>query len=84
MAMSSSPKSSAVTIYAHAALEAGFKACCMKSGAYDGANRNYYFQGVGGGELEKSRLTVIARSISDEAIRTFLTRDSGLLRLRSQ
>jgi hypothetical protein len=47
MAMSSSPKSSAATICAHADRAAGFKACCMKSGAYDGANHNYYFQGVG-------------------------------------
>ena len=46
MATSSSPKSSAATIYAPASPDAGFKTCCMKSGAYDGANRNYYFQGV--------------------------------------
>jgi len=30
-------------IFARAAPDAGFKACCLKSGAYDGANRNYYF-----------------------------------------
>jgi hypothetical protein len=34
-------------ICARAAPDEDFKACCMKSGAYDGANRNYYFQGVG-------------------------------------
>jgi len=42
-----SPKNSAVTIYARAAPDAGFKACCLKSGAYDGSNRHDYFQGVG-------------------------------------
>jgi hypothetical protein len=31
----------------HVVPDAGFKACCMKSGAYDGTNRNYYFQRVG-------------------------------------
>jgi hypothetical protein len=30
-----------------AAPDTGFKACCMKSGAYDGVNRSYYFQGIG-------------------------------------
>jgi hypothetical protein len=53
MAMSSFSKSSAATICAHADQGAGFKACCMKSGGYDGANRNYYFQGVGGCGLTK-------------------------------
>jgi hypothetical protein len=46
MATSSWPKNSVATIYAHAAPDAGFKACCMKSGAYDGSNRDDYFQGV--------------------------------------
>lgn len=36
-------ESSAATTYVHAAPDAGFKACCMKSGAYDGSNRDYYF-----------------------------------------
>jgi hypothetical protein len=31
------------TIYVHAAPDAGFKACCMESGAHDGSNRDYYF-----------------------------------------
>jgi len=31
---------------ARAAPNAGFKACCMKSGAYDGSNRDDYFQRV--------------------------------------
>ena len=43
IATSNWPKSSVVTTCAHAALDAGFKACCMKSGAYDGSNRNDYF-----------------------------------------
>jgi hypothetical protein len=43
MAMSSSSKNSAATTYARVAPDAGFKACCMKSGAYDGSNRSYYF-----------------------------------------
>jgi hypothetical protein len=43
MAMSSSPKSSAAMIYVRATPDAGFKACCMQAGAYDGSNRNYYF-----------------------------------------
>ena len=52
MAMSSWQKGSAATTCARVAPDAGFKACCMSSGAYDGTNRNYYFQGVGrGGEL---------------------------------
>ena len=33
----------AAGIYVHASPDAGFKACCMKSGAYDGSNRDYYF-----------------------------------------
>jgi hypothetical protein len=43
MATSNWPKSSAAMIYARAAPDAGFKACCMKSGAYDGSNRDDYF-----------------------------------------
>jgi hypothetical protein len=43
MAMSNWPRSSAATICVHAAPDAGFKACCMQAGAYDGSNRNYYF-----------------------------------------
>ena len=46
MATSGSSKSSGATTCVRAAPDAGFKACCMKSGAYDGANRNHYFQGV--------------------------------------
>jgi hypothetical protein len=46
MATSSSPKKSAATICSHAASDTGFKACCMKSGAYDGSNRDDYFQGI--------------------------------------
>jgi len=42
-ATSSWSRSSAATIYARAAPDAGFKACCMKSGRYDGANRGHYF-----------------------------------------
>src|ERR1700722_5554462 len=34
-------------ICVHVARGAGSKACCMKSGAHDGANRHYYFQRVG-------------------------------------
>jgi hypothetical protein len=47
-AASNWPKNSAAAIYARAAPDAGFKACCMKSGAYDGSNRSYYFQGIVG------------------------------------
>jgi hypothetical protein len=43
MAMSSLAKSLAAMIYVRAAPDAGFKACCMKSGGYDGSNRSYYF-----------------------------------------
>ena len=45
-ATSSCPKSSAATTCARAARRAGFKACCMRSGRHDGANRDDYFQGV--------------------------------------
>jgi hypothetical protein len=57
-ATSSRPKNSAVTIYVRAAPDAGFKACCMKSGAYDGSNRDDYFQGVVAGR-RVSRTNVI-------------------------
>jgi hypothetical protein len=43
MATSSSPKNWAATICADAAPDAGFKNCCMKSGVYDGSNRDDYF-----------------------------------------
>ena len=46
MATSSSSKSSAATTCVRAVPDADFKVCCMNSGAYDGANRNDYFQGV--------------------------------------
>jgi hypothetical protein len=49
------PKNSAATIYARAAPDAGFKACCMKSGAYDGSNRGYYFQGIVGAPGARTR-----------------------------
>ncbi|HKB90740.1 MAG TPA: hypothetical protein VKC60_09525 [Opitutaceae bacterium] len=48
MATSNWPKNSAATICARAAPAAGFKACCMESGTYDGSNRDNYFQGVAG------------------------------------
>jgi len=44
--MSNSSKNSAAMISARAALDAGFKACCMASGGHDGSNRNHYFQRV--------------------------------------
>jgi hypothetical protein len=44
--MSNSSRSSVATIYAPAAPDEDFKACCMGGGRYDGANRNDYFQGV--------------------------------------
>jgi hypothetical protein len=47
MATSNYPKNSAATICVHAAPAVGFKACCLKSGKYDGSNRDDYFQGVG-------------------------------------
>ncbi len=31
---------------AHAARERDFKRCCLRSGRYDGTNRNHYFQRV--------------------------------------
>jgi hypothetical protein len=43
MATSNSLKNSAATTSVHAAPDAGFKNCCMKSGAYDGSNRDDYF-----------------------------------------
>lgn len=43
MATSNSAKNSVATIYVHAAPDEGFKACCMKFGAYDGSNRDDYF-----------------------------------------
>jgi hypothetical protein len=33
-------------ICVRAAQGAGFKRCCLQAGKYDGANRNYFFQGV--------------------------------------
>jgi hypothetical protein len=41
-------RSSAATICAHVAPDGDFKACCLESGGFDGANRNDYFQGVSG------------------------------------
>ena len=29
-----------------AAQDAGFKRCCLRTGKYDGGNRNYFFPGV--------------------------------------
>jgi hypothetical protein len=46
MAMSSSARSSVATIGARAPPDEDFKACCMRAGHHDGANRNDYFQGV--------------------------------------
>ena len=46
MATSNSSKSSAATTCVRAVPDADFKVCCRNSGAYDGANRNDYFQGV--------------------------------------
>ena len=43
MATSSSPKNSGAMIYARVAPDADFKTCCMKSGVYDGSNRDDYF-----------------------------------------
>jgi hypothetical protein len=43
MATSSCAKNSGATIYARAAPDADFKTCCMKSGIYDGSNRDDYF-----------------------------------------
>jgi hypothetical protein len=48
MAMSSLPRSSVATICARAAPDGDFKACCLRSGRHDGANRNDYFQGMSG------------------------------------
>jgi hypothetical protein len=42
--MSSSSKSSAAKTSAHAVHGGCFKRCCMKSGRYDGAERNHYFR----------------------------------------
>jgi hypothetical protein len=42
-AMSSWSKNSAATICARAAPDAGFKACCLESGNYDGVNKHHYF-----------------------------------------
>jgi hypothetical protein len=49
-ATSNSQKSSDATTCVRAAPAAGFKTCCMRSGAYDGSNRNDYFQGVNAGQ----------------------------------
>jgi hypothetical protein len=43
MAMSSLLRSSVATISVLAGQAADFKACCMKSGRYDGTNRGHYF-----------------------------------------
>jgi hypothetical protein len=37
-------RSSGATICARAVRGDCFKRCCMKSGRYDGAERNYYFR----------------------------------------
>jgi len=42
--MWSLPKSSAATTSARAVRGGYFKRCCMKSGRYDGAERNHYFR----------------------------------------
>jgi hypothetical protein len=49
MAMSSCRRSSAATISASAAPDAGFKTCCMPGGRFDGSDRDDYFQGVSRG-----------------------------------
>jgi hypothetical protein len=36
------------TICVPVALVAGFKKCCLKTGAYDGELRNHFFQGLAG------------------------------------
>ena len=54
MATSNCQKSSAATICAPAAPDAGFKACCLKSGKYDGLNRDDYFQGIGDNRASSS------------------------------
>jgi hypothetical protein len=46
MAMSNCRRSSAATISASAAPDAGFKKCCMPGGRFDGSDRDDYFQGV--------------------------------------
>jgi hypothetical protein len=46
MAMWSSSRSSVAMICARAIPDGDFKACCLASGRYGGANRNDYFQGV--------------------------------------
>jgi len=43
-AMSSWSKSSAATTFAHATRGGCFKRCCLKSGRFDGAERNHYFR----------------------------------------
>ena len=53
-------------ICAHAAPDAGFKACCMKSGAYDGSNRDDYFQGVGPGQGAGLTIVIPGRRESGE------------------
>jgi hypothetical protein len=66
MAMSSSSRSSGATICALAAADRDFKRCCLRSGRYDGANRNHYFRGVrlggagvqNGGDRSEPRFSV--------------------------
>lgn len=52
MARWNSSRSSAATICAPAVQGAGFKRCCLKRGAYDGALRAYYFQRVRAGGVK--------------------------------
>lgn len=46
MTRKSSWKNSGETTCAHADRDGGFKRCCLRTGKYDGGNRNYFFPGV--------------------------------------
>jgi hypothetical protein len=46
MAKKNSWKSSGVRTCARVALGAGFKRCCLRTGKYDGSNRDYFFPRV--------------------------------------
>src|SRR5258708_39433952 len=50
-------RSSVAMTPAHADQHAAFKKCCLRSGRYDGANRNHFFpRGLAGGHLARSAL----------------------------
>jgi hypothetical protein len=70
-------RSSVAMICARAAPDGDFKACCLESGRYDGANRNDYFQGV------RAAAARVGRRMTPRASGGAALRGRGVRRLRN-